>query len=67
MGQEYGMGQQYVREDGTFCRNLREHCEGKAEADCNVSALPLLETFLASVKNSSIPASTSFCGLFMGT
>ena len=32
---------------------LRERCEGKAAADCSASALPLLETFLASVRNSS--------------
>ena len=61
------MGRWCIRVDGFFCKNTREHCEGEATVDCCVSALPLLETFLASVRNSSILASTSLCGLFMGT
>ena len=57
------MGQWCIGVDGTFCRNTK----GAAAADCSVSALPLLEIFLASVRNSSILASTYPCGLFMGT
>ena len=34
---------------GPSAEILRERCEGEAAADCSVSALPLLETFLASI------------------
>ena len=63
------MGRWCIRIDGKIpsAEILRECCEGEAAADCSVSALPLLETFLESVSNSSILAPTSLCGLFTGT
>ena len=64
---------------GPTAEILREGGEGKHEgdvrlsgvpgegaADCSVSALHLLETFLASVKKKSNLISTSLRGLFTG-
>ena len=39
---------------GPSAEILRERCEGEAAVDYCVSPLHLLETFLASVRNSSI-------------